>query len=91
MRRHLITLFALFTGLAALHAPAHASALESLVMDARAFARANEAASSESCVCEAQARQTAAKCPARERRQTRSRLLSVLRPPFIFGSDRALE
>lgn len=91
MRRHLITLFALFTGLAALHAPANASALESLVMDARAFARANDASSAEICACEAQARQTAAKCPARERARTPSRLLSALRPPFTFGSERALE
>ena len=91
MRRHLITLFALFTGLAALHAPAHASALDSLVFDARAFARANDTASSESCACQRQARQSTAKCPTRERRRAPSRLLSALRPPIIFGSERALE
>jgi len=91
MRRHLITLFALFTGLAALTAPAHASALETLVADASAFAGAVEASGSECCQCVEQARQSTAKCPVREPSQKPALLISALRPPIIFGSERALE
>ncbi len=91
MRRHLITLFALFTGLAALHAPTHASALESQVMDARAFARAYDSTTSEICQCEQQAREHTTKCPTRERQPVPISPPSALRPPFIFGSERALE
>lgn len=91
MRRHLITLFAIFTGLAALHAPAHASALESLVFDTGAFSRANDSSASESCQCEQQVREQTAKCPPREQQPKPASPLSALRPPFIFGSERALE
>ncbi len=91
MRRHLITLFALFTGLAALNAPAHASSSETMVFDARAFARANDAAASASCQCQHPPRQGTAKCPSRERQRAPARLPNTLRPPIVFGSERALE
>ncbi|WP_108791072.1 hypothetical protein [Erythrobacter sp. Alg231-14] len=91
MRRQLITLFALFTGLAALHAPAQASALESLVFDARAFARANDTATSVSCQCQHPPREGTAKCPSRDRQRAPARLPNSLRPTIVFGSERALE
>jgi hypothetical protein len=91
MRRHLLTLFALFTGLAALHAPAHAGGQETVVCDARASARTTDNATVERCVCKAQSRTAVRRCPARARPTYTFRLPEWLRPPVIFGSERALE
>lgn len=91
MRRHLITLFALFSGLAALHAPANASSLESMVFDVRALARANDASSPESCVCEQRKQDAAKACPPRKSDSPLPRVLRRIRPAIIFGSERALE
>jgi len=91
MRRHLLTLFALFSGFAALHAPANASSLESMVFDARAFARANDASSSQTCVCERRAEEATKACPSARSDAMPSRILRRVRPPIIFGSERALE
>jgi hypothetical protein len=91
MRRHLIALFALFSGLAALQAPAHASSLDSMVFDARAFARANDTKTAQECVCKAQRQNEAARCEKRQRGSAPRRLLETLGLPVLFGSDRALE
>ncbi|MFU7529624.1 hypothetical protein [Qipengyuania sp. ASV99] len=91
MRRHLLTLFALFSGFAALHAPASASSLETMVFDARAFARANDTLASENCICPVRAQQRSIRCRAREKQQPQRRLPAALRPPIVFGSERALE
>ncbi|BDI60934.1 hypothetical protein [Qipengyuania nanhaisediminis] len=91
MPRHLLALFALFSGIAALHAPAHASAVQSVVQDARQVARSGDAAISESCACPQQARERGQRCPKREERKSFSWLPSWLRPAVVLGSDRALE
>lgn len=91
MRRHLIALFALLSGIAALQAPAHASALESMVFDARALARANDNAAAKECVCKQQADQTSARCPKRASKSVPRRFLDALGIPVLIGSDRALE
>jgi len=84
-------LFALFSGLAALHAPASASSLETMVFDARAFARANDSSASENCVCPLPAQQRNIRCRAREKQPPQRRMPAALRPPIVFGSERALE
>ena len=91
MPRHLLALFALFSGIAALHAPAQAAAPQSVVQDARSSSAANEAADSESCACPDRARQQAKACNVRERRRAWSWLPRWLRPSVVVGSDRALE
>ena len=91
MRRHLIALFALFSGIAALHAPASASSLDSMVFDARSIASAKDASSAEQCICTAQSQSAKKRCPKRERGLTPRRLLETLGLPVIIGSDRALE
>ena len=91
MRRHLITLLALISGLAAIQAPANASVLESFVFDARALARSNDSSASENCSCAQQREKQASRCPAREKETPPVRLPLGLRPPVIFGSERALE
>ncbi|KEO86985.1 hypothetical protein EH30_04955 [Erythrobacter sp. JL475] len=91
MRRHLLTLFALFSGFAALHSPASASSLESMVFDARAFARANDTTSSQVCVCERRVNEAAKACPPTKSDSVLPRVLRRVRPPIIFGSERALE
>ncbi len=91
MRRHLLTLFALFTGLAAIHAPANASALETMVFDARAFARANDSGQAKACVCAKQNEKRPARCTKAKPHALPARLRDVLNPPVIFGSERALE
>lgn len=91
MRRHLLTLFALFTGLAALQTPAQASSLETMVFDARAFVRANDAGQNENCVCPVKQNEQYARCVARERKAPMRRLPNALRVPVIMGAERALE
>ena len=91
MRRHLLALFALFSGFAALSAPAHASALDSMVFDAGAFSSANDTPTGDQCICTAQNQQAKKRCPKRERKLTPRRLLEALGLPVVIGSDRSLE
>lgn len=91
MRRHLLTLFALFTGLAALQAPAHASAVQSVVQNAQSVAGSNERAASDTCACPQRAREQANRCPKPEPKKPWKWLPSWLRPSVLIGSDRALE
>ena len=89
--RHLLALFALFSGIAALHAPAHASALQSVVQDARSTASSSECSASSGCECVADAYEQTRTRPRQERKQRLKWLPSWLRPSVIIGSDRALE
>lgn len=91
MRRHLLALFALFSGIAALQAPAHAAALDSTMFDARAFAQANDGSASEQCVHAAQKQQIKKRCPKHERALTPRGLRVALLPSVFVGCDRALE
>lgn len=91
MHRHLIALFALLSGIAALHAPAQASSLESMVFDARSAARAQDSGAGQECVCSVPAKRGEANCIARTRKSIPRRFLEALGIPVIIGSDRALE
>ncbi|WP_299192234.1 hypothetical protein [uncultured Erythrobacter sp.] len=91
MPRHLLALFALFSGLAALHAPAQACAVQSVVQDARSSTSSGEASARAASACSEHAHERSKKCTSRERRRTWSWLPSWLRPGVIVGSDRALE
>lgn len=91
MHRHLIALFALLSGIAALQAPAHASSLESMVFDARSAARAHDSAAGQECVCKVPAQRGELQCTARVRKSIPRRFIEALGIPVIIGSDRALE
>ena len=91
MARHLLALFALFSGIAALNAPAHANSVQSLVENTRTDARAGQSATSESCACPERARENRDRCPSREKRKPNTWLPAWLRPSVILGSDRSLE
>ena len=91
MARHLLALFALFTGIAALQAPAHAGEVQSSVQNARSVANANESAEVESCACPSAEQGADKNCPKREQKKTWSWLPNWLRPSVILGADRALE
>lgn len=91
MHRHLLALFALFTGLAAVQAPANASSLETMVFDARTFAGANEGGAENACMCASKREVRKPRCVVTSRTPLPPRLCDAVRPPIIFGSDRALE
>ncbi|AWW74548.1 hypothetical protein CD351_08930 [Erythrobacter sp. KY5] len=91
MARHLIALFALFTGIAALSAPAHAGEVQSNVQNARSVANASESQTSENCSCASEAENREAARPKRERKRTWTWFPSWLRPSIFLGGDRALE
>ena len=91
LARHLLALFALFSGIAALEAPVHAQVSQSAVQNTRAVASTGQVAASENRVCPARAREHEATCRKREPRKTWYWLPSWLLPPTIYGSERALE
>ena len=91
MHRRLLTLFALFTGLAALQAPAQAAAPQAMVAGAEAMARCAEAAQrdSASMAVAAEAR-TLRLVPLFDTLPVLTRL-APLSVPVILRVDRALE
>lgn len=89
--RHLLALFALLSGLAALEAPAHAQVSPSAVQNTRSVVTAGQSAAREAAECPERARESTNTSPRRERRASWSFLPSWLRPSTILGSDRALE
>ena len=91
MRRHLLALFALFSGIAALHAPVHATTAQSAIHDARAMASAGQQAANPGCACAQRASEQPDSCPRREREALRWWEPSWLRPSVLVGSERALE
>ncbi len=91
MVRHLLALFALLSGIAALQAPAHAGEVQSSVQNARSVAGASEQSASESCDCASRERGENKTRPRREKRTSWSWLPAWLRPSVLLGSDRALE
>lgn len=91
LARHLLALFALFSGIAALEAPVHAQVSQSQVQSSRQAANSSQNAASESCTCPERARERNSNCPKREQKRSWTWLPSWLRPSVILGSDRALE
>ena len=93
VKRHLLTLFVLLSGLTALQAPVHASSAETVAAQARAIVGAADVAdaSHEHCAFVVEARAEG------DRRLSETRLsfevqpLPALSAPFVFGVERALE
>jgi len=91
MRRHLIALFALISGLAAIQAPANAASLETMVQNAQGFARPNDTGIASVCVSVAKHEIRAIRRPQAPNLSVPVRTLGVIRPAIVFGSERALE
>ncbi|MEO1221009.1 MAG: hypothetical protein AAFY42_06620 [Pseudomonadota bacterium] len=93
VKRHLLTLFVLLSGLAALQAPVHASAGEAVAAHARLVAGGSEAveASHELCAFVAEARAEATGLVNDVPASSDARPSSALQAPFVFGVERALE
>jgi hypothetical protein len=93
VKRHLLTLFVLLSGLAALQAPVHASTAETVAAHARSIAGGSEAveASHELCafVAEARAEATGRVIDALPNLDVRP--MPALAAPYVFGVERALE
>ena len=91
MRHHLIALFALLSGLAALQAPAHAAAPQAAVHDARNAARAHEIGAHQTCAIIAQTEQRTSLLVAKVLPPRVLVFDNALGAPVCIGSDRALE
>lgn len=89
--RHLLALFALFSGIAALEAPVRAEVSQPQVQSSRSVVNASQNAASENCNCVERSRDGGKACPKREQKRGWTWLPSWLRPGVILGSDRALE
>lgn len=91
MRRHLIALFALLSGIAALQAPAQASALESMVQDSRVAVRAHESVTAQESAAAVQSSQRTTRGSVRISADFELRLSDTTTASVVIGSDRALE
>ena len=93
VKRHLLTLFVLLSGLAALQAPAHASLAETVAEQTRAFAGGSEAndAGHELCAFTAVARAEAADRASETVARVDASPLPAFAAPYVFGVERALE
>ena len=92
MSRRLLALLAILSGLAALHAPAHASSrLDSLSYDIETLAEMANAQGGAACQCERPPQKRKRKCDDRARKATRPPLIGVLPPPVVVGADMSLE
>ncbi|MEO0589575.1 MAG: hypothetical protein AAFZ11_03330 [Pseudomonadota bacterium] len=91
MTRRLLAVLALLSGLAALHAPAHASRLDQLSYDVQALADAVNAKGGAACQCERPPQKRNRVCEEAEVKAMRPRLLGILPPSLVVGADRALE
>ena len=91
MTRRLLALIALLSGLAALHAPAHASRLDQLSYDVQALSEAGAAHSGASCLCVRPPKKPDRACLKQEKRAPRPVFPGVLPALMVIGVDRALE
>ncbi|MEL6706643.1 MAG: hypothetical protein AAFP79_00060 [Pseudomonadota bacterium] len=96
MSRRLLALLAILSGLAALQAPAHAavangsSRLDNLSYDIEALAEMVNPQGA-ACQCQHPAKKPKRACDDQSKKTTRPRLIGVLPPPVVVGSDFALE
>ncbi|MEM7701017.1 MAG: hypothetical protein AAF251_03690 [Pseudomonadota bacterium] len=96
MSRRLLALLAILSGLAALQAPAHAatasgaSRLDQLSYDIGTLAEMANPQSA-ACQCRHPAKKPKRVCDDHSKKTTRPRLIGVLPPPVVVGSDFALE
>jgi hypothetical protein len=91
MTRQIIALLALLSGLAALHAPAHASRLEQLSYDVQALAEVANSQGGAACLCTAPPQRRNRSCDETKQAATRPRFIGILPPSIVLGADRALE
>ena len=90
MLRRILACFALVTGLTAIGAPVNASIVEALQCEIGVTADAHDDNAEERRICE----EETAKNPRRERGETTKpakRSKRYIRPPILFGVDRAHE
>lgn len=91
MTRRLLALLALLSGLAALHAPAHASRLDDLSYDIETLAEMAKSHGGAACQCERPAQKRKHVCAERKKKTARPRLIGVLPPSVVLGADKSLE
>lgn len=92
MSRRLLALLAILSGLAALHAPAHASSrLDNLSYDIETLAEIANPQGHSACQCERPPKKRKRTCEEQNKSVARPRLIGVLPPPVVVGSDFALE
>ena len=93
IKRHLLTLFVLLSGLAALQAPVHASCGEATAAHAGAFSGSCDAAEAghEHCAFVAEARAEAKDAGEEGPIAHEPAPVPAALVPYIFGVDRALE
>lgn len=90
MRRQMLALLALLTGLAAIGTPAHASVIEALSCEIGTSAHDHDGASQEGQVCEDDDVRAPTKKPGEAEPPAR-KSKRIIRPPVLFGVDRAYE
>ncbi|XUU60393.1 hypothetical protein ACRAQ6_12640 [Erythrobacter sp. HA6-11] len=90
MRRQLLALLALLTGLAALGTPAHASVVDALSCEIGASAHDHDGTTQERAACEDDKVNAPTKGPAEAQKPVK-KTVRVIRPPVLFGIDRAYE
>ncbi|WP_394728404.1 hypothetical protein [Altererythrobacter sp. GH1-8] len=90
MRRQILALLALLTGLAAIGTPAHASVAEALSCEIGASALEQHGTQQERQACEDDNVHAPTKGPAEADPPAR-KTKRVIRPPVLFGIDRAYE
>ena len=91
MSRRLLALLALLSGLAALHAPAHASRLDDLTYDIETLAEMVNAQANAGCQCEHPPQKRKVVCDERSKPIARPGVSGVLRPSVVVGADKSLE
>lgn len=93
VKRHLLTLFVLLSGLTALQAPVHASSAETVAAQARAIVGGCEAADAthELCAFLVEARAEATGRVDETRSDYDAAPSEAFNAPYVFGVERALE
>ena len=91
MTRRLLALVALLSGLAALHAPAHASRLDQLSYDVQTLTQTASTQGGASCQCAYPPKKAERLCLEQKALITRPRMLGILPLSVVPGVDRALE
>ena len=91
MSRRLLALLAILSGLAALHAPAHASQLDDLSYDIETLAEMVNPQGSAACQCEHPPKKRKRACEEQNKSVARPRINGLLPPSIVVGSDFSLE
>ncbi len=91
MTRRLLALLAILSGLAALHAPAHASRLDDLSYDIETLVEIANSNKGAACQCELPPKGRKILCEEQARPLARPRLPGVMPPSVIVGADFSLE